>query len=132
MFKPLGIVISVDTGVIFPGDSFYLGSLVGATVIVVGCCWLALSEQLWLEISNQNSTSKLDYRRKETLRKILEDNESAEYMQNLGFHGRSDQESFKACVPLVTHKDLEPFMQRIIDDGTELSQHISTAGMEAR
>ncbi|KAK4268856.1 hypothetical protein QN277_022086 [Acacia crassicarpa] len=54
---------------------------------------------------------------KETLRKILEDNASAEYLQNLGLHGRTDQESFKACVPLVTHKDLEPFMQRIIDDG---------------
>ncbi|KAI9073421.1 hypothetical protein K1719_017489 [Acacia pycnantha] len=36
MFKPIGIVISVVAGVIFLGDSFYLGSLVGATVIVVG------------------------------------------------------------------------------------------------
>ncbi|XP_027330246.1 WAT1-related protein At3g28050-like [Abrus precatorius] len=36
MFKPLGIVISVVLGVVFLGDPFYLGSLVGATVIVVG------------------------------------------------------------------------------------------------
>lgn len=36
MFKPIGIVISVFIGVIFLGDVFYLGSLVGATVIVVG------------------------------------------------------------------------------------------------
>lgn len=52
---------------------------------------------------------------RETLRKILEANASAEYLQNLGLNGRTDPESFKACVPLVTHKDLEPYIQRIID-----------------
>lgn len=52
---------------------------------------------------------------KETLRRILEDNASSEYLQNLGLNGRTDPESFKACVPLVTHKDLEPYIQRIID-----------------
>lgn len=36
MFKPLGIVVSVVIGVIFLGDTFYLGSLVGAIVIVTG------------------------------------------------------------------------------------------------
>ncbi|XP_021293104.1 WAT1-related protein At3g28050-like isoform X2 [Herrania umbratica] len=36
MFKPLGIVISVVMGVIFLGDTFYLGSLLGAIVIVAG------------------------------------------------------------------------------------------------
>ncbi|GLU03060.1 hypothetical protein SLE2022_202780 [Rubroshorea leprosula] len=36
MFKPLGIIISVVMGVIFLGDSFYLGSLIGAIVIVLG------------------------------------------------------------------------------------------------
>ncbi|KAF7809268.1 WAT1-related protein [Senna tora] len=36
MFKPIGIVISVVAGLIFLGDALYLGSLVGATVIVVG------------------------------------------------------------------------------------------------
>ncbi|KAK8972983.1 hypothetical protein V6N11_028572 [Hibiscus sabdariffa] len=52
---------------------------------------------------------------RETLKKILEENGSAEYLQNLGLHGRTDPESFKACVPLVTHQDLEPFIQRIAD-----------------
>ncbi|XP_028770428.1 jasmonoyl--L-amino acid synthetase JAR6-like [Neltuma alba] len=52
---------------------------------------------------------------RETLRRILEDNASAEYLQNLGLHGRTDPDGFKACVPLVTHKDLEPYIQRIID-----------------
>ncbi|KAL0004147.1 hypothetical protein SO802_011708 [Lithocarpus litseifolius] len=36
MFKPVGIVISVFIGVIFLGDTFYLGSLIGAILIVVG------------------------------------------------------------------------------------------------
>ncbi|KAI4355199.1 hypothetical protein L6164_003993 [Bauhinia variegata] len=52
---------------------------------------------------------------KETLRKILEDNASAEYLQNLGLNGRTDPESFKACVPLVTHTDLEPCIHRIVE-----------------
>ncbi|PQQ03954.1 WAT1-related protein [Prunus yedoensis var. nudiflora] len=36
MFKPLGIVITVFVGVTFLGDTFYLGSLIGAIVIVIG------------------------------------------------------------------------------------------------
>ncbi|XP_022770550.1 jasmonic acid-amido synthetase JAR1-like isoform X2 [Durio zibethinus] len=52
---------------------------------------------------------------RETLKKILEENGCSEYLQNLGLNGRTDPESFKACVPLVTHKDLEPYIQRIAD-----------------
>ncbi|KAK7258574.1 hypothetical protein RIF29_24154 [Crotalaria pallida] len=52
---------------------------------------------------------------RETLKRILEDNASAEYLQTLGLNGRTDPESFKACVPLVTHKDLEPYIYRIVD-----------------
>lgn len=36
MFKPVGIVVAVAMGVIFLGDTFYMGSLIGATVIVIG------------------------------------------------------------------------------------------------
>ncbi|CAL5195985.1 unnamed protein product [Lathyrus oleraceus] len=53
---------------------------------------------------------------KETLRRILEENASAEYLQNLGLNGRTDPESFKACVPLSTYKDLEPYINRLVDD----------------
>jgi len=55
---------------------------------------------------------------RETLKKILEDNASAEYLQNLGLNGRTDPESFKAFVPLVTHKELEPYINRILDGDT--------------
>ncbi|KAK1321517.1 putative indole-3-acetic acid-amido synthetase GH3.5 [Acorus calamus] len=51
----------------------------------------------------------------ETLRRILELNGEAEYLQSFGLGGRTDPESFKACVPLVTHSDLEPYIQRITD-----------------
>ncbi|XP_031393187.1 jasmonoyl--L-amino acid synthetase JAR4-like [Punica granatum] len=54
----------------------------------------------------------------ETLKRILQENSQAEYLQNLGLNGRTDLESFKARVPLVTHKDLEPFIHRIADGDT--------------
>lgn len=52
---------------------------------------------------------------RETLKRILEVNASAEYLQNFGLDGRTDLESFKSCIPLATHKDLEPFINRILD-----------------
>ncbi|XP_024023967.1 WAT1-related protein At3g28050 isoform X2 [Morus notabilis] len=36
MFKPLGIVISVAVGVIFSGETLFLGRLLGAIIIIVG------------------------------------------------------------------------------------------------
>lgn len=51
----------------------------------------------------------------ETLRKILEENANAEYLQRLGLDGRTDVQSFKARVPIVTHRDLEHHIQRIAD-----------------
>ncbi|TXG65818.1 hypothetical protein EZV62_007093 [Acer yangbiense] len=41
-----------------------------------------------------------------------------QWFKNLGLNGSIDPESFKACVPLVTHKDLEPYIQRIADGDT--------------
>ncbi|GMP43728.1 hypothetical protein CsSME_00012978 [Camellia sinensis var. sinensis] len=52
---------------------------------------------------------------RETLQKILEENGRTEYLQKWGLNGRTDPESFKACVPLVTHKDLETYIHRIAD-----------------
>lgn len=52
---------------------------------------------------------------RECLKKILEENASAVYLQDLGLNGRTDPESFKTCVPLVTHNELEPYIHRIVD-----------------
>ncbi|XP_071694655.1 WAT1-related protein At3g28050-like [Rutidosis leptorrhynchoides] len=38
MFKTLSIAIAVGMGVMFLGDDLYLGSLIGATIITIGCC----------------------------------------------------------------------------------------------
>ncbi|RRT40001.1 hypothetical protein BHE74_00051097 [Ensete ventricosum] len=63
-------------------------------------------------------TKDADRLQRATLRKILEQNAEAEYLQNLGLGGRTDPESFKACIPLVTHSDLEPYIRRIVDGDT--------------
>ncbi|XP_075519117.1 jasmonoyl--L-amino acid synthetase JAR4-like [Primulina tabacum] len=52
---------------------------------------------------------------RETLKKILEENGEAEYLQEWGLNGRTDPESFRDCIPLVTHKDLESYIQQIAD-----------------
>lgn len=51
----------------------------------------------------------------ETLKKILEENGDTVYLQQWGLNGTTDPQTFKACVPLVTHKDLDPYIQRIAD-----------------
>ncbi|GAB4844570.1 Jasmonoyl--L-amino acid synthetase jar4 [Ancistrocladus abbreviatus] len=63
----------------------------------------------------EDMTRNAERVQKETLKKILEQNGQAEYLQKLGLNGRTDVESFKSCVPLVTHQDLEPYIQRITD-----------------
>ncbi|KAF3432020.1 hypothetical protein FNV43_RR26759 [Rhamnella rubrinervis] len=56
--------------------------------------------------------------RERPLKKILTENGSAEYLQSLGLNGRTDPESYKACVPIATYKDLEPYIQRIAGGDT--------------
>lgn len=55
---------------------------------------------------------------RETLRKILEENGRAEYLQKWGLNGMTDPEFFSSCVPLATYEDLEPYIQRIVDGDT--------------
>ncbi|WCJ21694.1 nodulin MtN21 /EamA-like transporter family protein [Euphorbia peplus] len=65
MFKPLGIVIAAAVGVIFLGDTLFLGSLVAATVIVIGfyaVIWGKSKEQNMIVdagISNKSSSQKV-------------------------------------------------------------------------
>ncbi|GAB4861630.1 Jasmonoyl--L-amino acid synthetase jar6 [Ancistrocladus abbreviatus] len=66
----------------------------------------------------EDMTSNAERIQEETLKKILEQNGPAEYLKKLGLNGRTDVESFKACVPVVTHQDLEPYIQRIADGDT--------------
>jgi len=52
---------------------------------------------------------------RETLRRMLGENAAAEYLRGRGLDGRTDPDSFRACVPLATHADVEPYIARIAD-----------------
>ncbi|XP_071691091.1 jasmonoyl--L-amino acid synthetase JAR4-like [Rutidosis leptorrhynchoides] len=51
----------------------------------------------------------------ETLKQILKENCEAEYLKNLNVDATTDLETYISRVPLVTHKDLEPYIQQIAD-----------------
>ncbi|KAJ9563480.1 hypothetical protein OSB04_008640 [Centaurea solstitialis] len=55
----------------------------------------------------------------ETLKKILEENGEAEYLKKWNLDGRFDPQTYSSCVPVVTHKDLEPYIQKIADGASE-------------
>lgn len=54
----------------------------------------------------------------ETLRKILEHNGHVEYLQRHGLNHRTDESSFKACVPVSTFADIQDDIDRIADGDT--------------
>ncbi|XP_078431664.1 auxin-responsive GH3 family protein [Wolffia australiana] len=51
---------------------------------------------------------------RETLKRILQENSDAEYLWRVGLAGRTDPDSFKACVPIVQHQDIEGYIRRIV------------------
>ncbi|KAG5129549.1 hypothetical protein GLYMA_13G071300v4 [Glycine max] len=61
MFKPLSIVIAVAMGVMFLGDSLYVGSIIGATIISIGfytVMWGKATEQKEEEEEEENVGSQ--------------------------------------------------------------------------
>jgi auxin responsive GH3 family protein len=52
------------------------------------------------------------------LGKILSSNAHVEYLQRHGLDGRTDKESFKKMVPVVTYEDLKPDIDRIANGDT--------------
>ncbi|KAG9457787.1 hypothetical protein H6P81_002295 [Aristolochia fimbriata] len=53
---------------------------------------------------------------RETLEKILKQNEETEYLSKFGpLHGKWDEETFRKRLPLASHRDFEPYIQRIAD-----------------
>ncbi|CAN6550681.1 unnamed protein product [Malus baccata var. baccata] len=62
MFKPLGIIVTVFIGVTFLGDTFYLGSLIGAIVIVIGfysVMWGKANEEKMDEDAGEESLASI-------------------------------------------------------------------------
>ncbi|XP_068660350.1 jasmonoyl--L-amino acid synthetase JAR4-like [Aristolochia californica] len=60
-------------------------------------------------------TKDADRVQRETLEKILEENDETEYLKRFGLNGRRDEETFRKCVPLASHQDFQPYIQRIAD-----------------
>ena len=56
----------------------------------------------------------------DTLRKILELNGHAEYLNRFNLGTRTDSKSFKSCIPLCVHSDIESYIQRIADGDDSL------------
>ena len=55
---------------------------------------------------------------RERLREILARNASVEYLQRHGLNGRTDVESFRRFVPVVTYEDLESDMMSLVNGKT--------------
>ncbi|WVZ12507.1 hypothetical protein V8G54_017037 [Vigna mungo] len=55
MFSPLGIVFALVMGIIFLGDTLYLGSVIGCAVIAIG-----FYSVLWGQAEEENKTSEKD------------------------------------------------------------------------
>ncbi|WOH08339.1 hypothetical protein DCAR_0727777 [Daucus carota subsp. sativus] len=70
MFHPLGIIISSIIGITFMGDAFYLGSLVGSIVIIVGVytvIWGISKERKFTQANSISSPLMLDNPKDTTL-----------------------------------------------------------------
>lgn len=51
----------------------------------------------------------------EKLREILEVQGNVEYLQRHGLNGRTDAESFRKCLPVVTYADIEDDIMRLVN-----------------
>lgn len=63
-------------------------------------------------------TSNPDEVQKEVLAEILSRSANVEYLQRHGLDGRTDRDTFKKFVPVVTYEDLKPDIDRIANGDT--------------
>lgn len=52
---------------------------------------------------------------RQKLKEILTRNAGVEYLQRHGLGGRTDVESFRQCIPVVSYEDLEPDLMRLVN-----------------
>uniref|UniRef100_A0A0D9V629 Uncharacterized protein n=1 Tax=Leersia perrieri TaxID=77586 RepID=A0A0D9V629_9ORYZ len=73
----------------------------------------------------EEMTKGFDAVQEKVLEEILARNNGAEYLRRHGMEGRTDRESFKARVPVVTYEDLRPEIERIAngDRSNIISSH---------
>ncbi|KAK8483745.1 hypothetical protein V6N13_129269 [Hibiscus sabdariffa] len=78
-----------------------------------------------LELKNKKTlqfiedvTSNADEVQKKVLGEILACNAHVEYLQTHGLNGRTDRESFKKIMPVITYEDIQPHVERIANGDT--------------
>nr|ALB35086.1 GRETCHEN HAGEN 3.6 [Nicotiana benthamiana] len=63
----------------------------------------------------ENITTNADEVQKKVLIEILSRNAGVEYLQRHGLNGKTDYETFRKIMPIVTYEDLKPDIDRIAD-----------------
>ncbi|OIS96504.1 indole-3-acetic acid-amido synthetase gh3.6 [Nicotiana attenuata] len=58
----------------------------------------------------ENITTNADEVQKKVLNEILSRNAGVEYLQRHGLNGKTDYETFKKIMPVVTYEDLKPIL----------------------
>ncbi|KAL4312935.1 hypothetical protein GQ457_01G005380 [Hibiscus cannabinus] len=78
-----------------------------------------------LELKNKRTlqfiediTSNADELQKNVLGEILSRNAHVEYLQMHGLNHRTDRESFKTIMPVITYEDIQPYVDRIANGDT--------------
>jgi len=66
----------------------------------------------------EDVTSNADEIQTRVLAEILSSSAHAEYLQRHGLDGRTERESFKKIMPVVTYEDLKPDIDRIANGDT--------------
>ncbi|KAK8527307.1 hypothetical protein V6N13_085146 [Hibiscus sabdariffa] len=66
----------------------------------------------------EDMTSNADELQKNVLGEILSRNAHVEYLQTHGLNGRTDRESFKNIMPVITYEDIQPYVERIANGHT--------------
>ncbi|KAE8667307.1 putative indole-3-acetic acid-amido synthetase GH3.1 [Hibiscus syriacus] len=78
-----------------------------------------------LELKNRKTlqfiedvTSNADDVQKNVLQEILSRNAHVEYLKTHGLNARTDRESFKNTMPVITYEDIQPYVERIANGDT--------------
>ncbi|GMJ05163.1 Gretchen Hagen3.6, DWARF IN LIGHT 1 [Hibiscus trionum] len=66
----------------------------------------------------EDMTSNADEVQKNVLEQILSRNAHVEYLQTHGLNDRTDRESFKNIMPVITYEDIQPYVERIANGDT--------------
>ncbi|KAF9609562.1 hypothetical protein IFM89_017201 [Coptis chinensis] len=86
----------------------------------------------------EDVTSNPDDVQKRVLAEITTRNAHVEYLQRHGLNGRTDRETFKKIMPVITYEDLQPDISRIADgdtspilSGLPISELLTSSGTSA-